>query len=47
MLLGDRADHVFEKDVPVSGYERRGIIPVHLVLAVPVLVVVLVWAPTE
>ena len=47
MLLGDRLHHELEERVAVGGDERVGEIPVHLELAVRVLVVVLVRAPAE
>ena len=47
MLLGDGLDHIFEERHPVGGHERVGELPVHLELAVGVLVVVLVRRPAE
>ena len=47
VLLGDRLDHELEERVPVGGDERVVEVPVHLELAVGVLVVVLVRAPAE
>ena len=47
VLLGDRLGHVFEEGVLVGGLERVVILPVHLELAVRVLMVVLVRAPAE
>jgi hypothetical protein len=45
--LGDGLDHVLEKAMPISGLQDVAIEPVHLELAVRVLVVVLVRAPAE
>ena len=42
MLFGDRLDHELEEAVLVGGLQRVVVIPVHLELAVGVLVVVLV-----
>ena len=47
MLLGDRLDHIFEERHPVGGGQRVGELPVHLELAVGVLVIVLVRRPAE
>ena len=47
MLLGDRLDHVFEERMPIRGHQRRRVPPVHLELAVGVLVVVLVRPPAQ
>jgi hypothetical protein len=47
MLLGHRLDHELEEAVLVGGGERVVELPVHLELAVGVLVVVLVRAPAE
>ena len=47
VLLGDRLDHELEEGVPVGGDQRVVEVPVHLELAVGVLVVVLVRAPAE
>ena len=45
--LGDRAHHVLEEGMPVGGDQRRVVLPVHLELAVRVLVVVLVGLPAQ
>ena len=45
--FGDRLDHVFEERVPIGGDQRRGVLPVHLELAVGVFVVALVRAPAQ
>ena len=47
MLLGDRLDHVLEERVPVGGLQGVVILPVHLELAVGVLMIVLIGAPAE
>ncbi len=47
VLLGDRLDHELEEGVPVGGGERVVVFPVHLELAVRVLMVVLVGLPAE
>ena len=47
VLLGDRLDHELEEGVPVGGAQRVVVVPVHLELAVGVLVVVLVGLPAE
>ncbi len=47
VLLGDRLRHVFEEDVAVGGQQSVVIFPVHLELAVRVLVVVLIGLPAE
>ncbi len=47
MLLGDRLHHIFEEGVPVGGLESVVELPVHLELAVGILVVVLIRAPAE
>ena len=47
MLLGQRLDHVLEEDVAVGGDQGVVVGPVHLELAVGVLVVVLVGAPAQ
>ena len=47
MLLGDRLHHELEERVPVRGDHAVVVVPVHLELAVGVLVVVLVGPPPE
>ncbi len=47
VLLGDRLRHVFEEDVAIGGQQSVVIFPVHLELAVRVLVVVLIGLPAE
>ena len=47
MLLGDRLHHELEERVAIGGHERVGERPVHLELAVRVLMVVLVGLPAE
>ena len=47
VLLGDRLDHELEERMLVGGDERVVELPVHLELAVGVLVVVLVGLPAE
>jgi hypothetical protein len=47
VLFGDRAGHELEERVPVGGHQRAGIGPVHLELAVRVLVVALVGLPAQ
>src|SRR6266700_2231188 len=47
VLLGDRAHHVLEEGMAVGGLERRIVLPVHLELAVRILVVVLVGLPAQ
>ena len=47
VLLGNRLHHEFEEGVPVGRHENIVIVPVHLELAVGVLMVVLVGAPAE
>jgi hypothetical protein len=45
--LGQLLDHELEEHMPVGGDERVGIGPVHLELAVGVLVIDLIGAPAE
>ena len=47
VLLGERLDHVLEEGVPVGGDQGVVVEPVHLELAVGVLVVVLVRRPSR
>ena len=47
MFLGNRLDHELEKDVAVGRDKGVVVVPVHLELAVGVLMVVLVGAPAE
>jgi hypothetical protein len=47
VLLGDGACHVFEEGMAVGGLQRCVVLPVHLELAVRILVVVLIGLPTE
>ena len=47
MLLGDRLHHELEERVLVGGIQRGVVFPVHLELAVRVLMIVLVWPPAE
>ena len=47
MLFGDGADHELEKGVAVGGHQGVGIFPVHLELAIGVLVVVLIRPPAQ
>ena len=47
VLLGDRLDHELEERMTVGGLQRAVVLPVHLELAVRVLVVVLVRPPAE
>ena len=47
VLLGNRLHHEFEEGVPVRRHQRVVIVPVHLELAVGVLMVVLVGAPAQ
>ena len=44
---GDRPHHVFEKSVAVRCPQRRVVIPIHLELAVRVLVIVLIGPPPQ
>ena len=47
VLLGDGLHHELEEGMPVGGDQRVVEVPVHLELAVGVLVVVLIGGPAE
>ena len=47
VLLGDRAHHIFEEGVAIGGRQRGVELPVHLELAVSVLVIVLIRLPAQ
>src|SRR3984893_3292710 len=46
VLLGDRFHHVFEESVPVSRPQCAVVLPIHLELAVRILMIVLVRLPS-
>ncbi len=47
VLLGDRFHHVFEESVPVGGPQCTVVLPIHLELAVRILMIVLVRLPAD
>ena len=47
VVLGDRLDHELEEGMPVGGHQHVVVVPVHLELAVGVLVIVLVGTPAQ
>src|ERR1700677_5414414 len=47
MLLGDRLHHVFEEGMAIGRFKGGVVFPVHLELAVGVLVIVLIRLPPQ
>ncbi len=47
MFFRDRAGHEFEKNMAIGGHQGTVIVPIHLELAIPVLMVVLIGLPAQ